>query len=193
MANQQQVQDAVSFFEKQYPEEYFWLLENKEGNEFANSLWSQLTTTGHLSERQIIYARPRRAKAPTTPVNIVQCRAMLEAFLKAQESGLKRPRLHIGDMVFSLAPSHGKNAGCIYIKMNGVYMGKITPDGDFYSSQDASEGEIEEIVATCEKPFEGAVMHGKDTGQCACCGRELTNPESIERGIGPVCAGKWGW
>ena len=28
---------------------------------------------------------------------------------------------------------------------------------------------------------------------CGCCGIMLTNPESIRRGIGPICAGKWGF
>lgn len=28
---------------------------------------------------------------------------------------------------------------------------------------------------------------------CFCCGRELTVPLSIERGVGPVCWGKLGW
>lgn len=28
---------------------------------------------------------------------------------------------------------------------------------------------------------------------CGCCGLTLTNPESIARGIGPTCAGKWGF
>jgi hypothetical protein len=27
-------------------------------------------------------------------------------------------------------------------------------------------------------------------GRCACCGRKLTVPESIDTGIGPVCAGR---
>lgn len=30
-------------------------------------------------------------------------------------------------------------------------------------------------------------------GSFTLCGRYLTNPESIERGIGPVCAEKSGW
>jgi hypothetical protein len=32
---------------------------------------------------------------------------------------------------------------------------------------------------------------GKAFGVCGECGRTLTNPESIERGIGPICAGKF--
>ena len=31
---------------------------------------------------------------------------------------------------------------------------------------------------------------GKRTGTCVCCGRELTNEESILLGIGPVCREK---
>jgi hypothetical protein len=37
------------------------------------------------------------------------------------------------------------------------------------------------------------VAYGKRTGACSCCGRELTNGESIDRGIGPICAEKYGW
>lgn len=34
---------------------------------------------------------------------------------------------------------------------------------------------------------------GRAIGSCGHCGRVLTNEESRERGIGPVCAGKMGW
>lgn len=40
---------------------------------------------------------------------------------------------------------------------------------------------------------EEAVKFGKLYGVCCICGRTLTNEESIEAGIGPVCAGKAGW
>jgi hypothetical protein len=38
-------------------------------------------------------------------------------------------------------------------------------------------------------PPDAEVMH---EGRCACCGRPLTVPESIERGIGPDCWEKMG-
>ena len=34
--------------------------------------------------------------------------------------------------------------------------------------------------------------HARATGHCMVCGRELTNAESIARGIGPICAGRIG-
>lgn len=33
---------------------------------------------------------------------------------------------------------------------------------------------------------------GFAVGSCGCCGRELTDPESIRQGIGPICADKFG-
>jgi hypothetical protein len=36
-----------------------------------------------------------------------------------------------------------------------------------------------------------AEAHGLAYGWCLRCGRDLTVPESVERGIGPVCAKKW--
>lgn len=40
-------------------------------------------------------------------------------------------------------------------------------------------------------PEAAAVLYGKASGNCSICGRDLTDPESIERGIGPICAGKY--
>ena len=39
--------------------------------------------------------------------------------------------------------------------------------------------------------FAAIMAHGKLSGRCCSCGRDLTDPESIERGIGPICAGKF--
>lgn len=36
-----------------------------------------------------------------------------------------------------------------------------------------------------------AAAYGKATGQCCVCSRELTVKESIDRGIGPICASKF--
>lgn len=38
-----------------------------------------------------------------------------------------------------------------------------------------------------------AVSYGKKFGACMICGRTLTKQESIDAGIGPICAGKVGY
>jgi hypothetical protein len=37
-----------------------------------------------------------------------------------------------------------------------------------------------------------SIRYGQELGVCGVCGRTLTNPESIARGIGPSCASKMG-
>lgn len=39
--------------------------------------------------------------------------------------------------------------------------------------------------------FQQAKAYGKMYGICADCGKLLTNPDSVEAGIGPVCIKKW--
>jgi hypothetical protein len=47
---------------------------------------------------------------------------------------------------------------------------------------------VAELLKIEADPEAAAVLHGKASGRCAVCSRDLTDPESIERGIGPVCA-----
>ncbi len=42
-------------------------------------------------------------------------------------------------------------------------------------------------------PEAAAARYGHEIGKCGICSRTLTNDISRERGIGPVCAEKWGW
>ena len=118
--------------------------------------------------------------------------AIMKIFSNALDSGLKRPVLRIGEIKVSLAPAGGRNAGHLYVKLNDDYQGKIDPEGKWFAIRDADEsvtGRLEEIA---KDPLAAAVLHGRQTGNCACCGRELTAKESVERGIGPICAEKWG-
>jgi hypothetical protein len=39
-------------------------------------------------------------------------------------------------------------------------------------------------------PLEIAKEYGKRTGICCVCGAELTNEESVQLGIGPICGGR---
>jgi hypothetical protein len=52
-------------------------------------------------------------------------------------------------------------------------------------------GAITKLKPTMRMKLEQAAKYGKATGRCLVCGRELTNPESIELGIGPICASRF--
>lgn len=129
----------------------------------------------------------RKAEAPQTDAT-----AVVAALHKARASGLRRPRLRADSFDFSLAPAHGSNPGAVYVKEKRDYIGKIL-DGKFYARRGVESETVQRLLQTLENPEAAAVRYGRMTGQCGCCGRELTNKESVARGIGPICAERFGW
>lgn len=82
----------------------------------------------------------------------------------------------------------GQNAGSLYVKAGGEYLGKIDQAGQFRRAYGVAEGPVlESLRAVAGDPTAAAVAYGRETGACSCCGRKLTNAESIALGIGPIC------
>jgi len=51
---------------------------------------------------------------------------------------------------------------------------------------------IEALLAELEQtPIDAAIKYGKLSGRCCSCGLELTDPQRIAAGIGPICARKF--
>jgi hypothetical protein len=46
-----------------------------------------------------------------------------------------------------------------------------------------------EIECMVKDPSRWQAEFGRLTGKCGCCGKRLTDPDSLMRGIGPDCAG----
>ena len=189
------------------PDEARWLADAAtRGFEFAQSMREALFKYGHLTERQEAAVRNATAKSQARKAEwqaqaaareanaaVVEIGRIEEAFAAAKASRLRFPKLRLDTFVFSLAGDNSRNAGSIYVKdENDVYLGKIT-DGKLIRSRDCSDEAEARIVAACADPAAAATAYGQRTGQCSCCGRELTNEESIARAIGPICLSKWGW
>lgn len=68
----------------------------------------------------------------------------------------------------------------------GVYQ-KAGPE-QYRVSGRANEARIVRLIA--KDPAEAMATYGRELGVCGMCGRELTNQESREYGIGPVCRGR---
>lgn len=51
-------------------------------------------------------------------------------------------------------------------------------------------GAMRLIPTAARLTIEQAAEAGVRTGRCVICAKELTDPESVERGIGPVCAAR---
>jgi predicted RNA-binding Zn-ribbon protein involved in translation (DUF1610 family) len=193
-----QVADNVAAVRELYPAE----LEHVERGlsfDFFSSLYDQAKRKGEWSDGQVaavrrsmLKAEQREAEKQARTVDVQNLAPIREAFDNAQAAGLKRPKLRVGGYEFSKAPDHGANAGHIYVKNEGEYLGKIDPDGVFKYMRGVTEETLTEVQSMAGDLLEAATAHGKRTGKCSCCGRELTKAASIEAGIGPVCAEKWG-
>ena len=162
-------------------------------NSFCASLIEQHNSCKSWSDKQIAAVtlmfsktdekrRVREERATT-----VQVSKIVELFDAARASGYKRPKIRAEGLAISLAPANGVNAGCLYVKTeDGDYLGKIK-DNRWLGQESAAEA----LVRIAEDPREAAIAYGRRTGVCACCGRTLSNKQSIELGIGPICAEKW--
>lgn len=190
------------------PVEAEWLRQPVTGDfTFHADMLAALVKYGHLTERQEAAVRNAAAKSAARKAQWAAEKAAREAgaavlSMAKIRSGfdsavryLKRPKLRVADVQFSLAPATGQNAGCIYVvrASDDTYLGKITPEDKFLRSRECAEADAETVARVAADPKAAAEAHGHEYGQCSCCGRELTDPESVARGIGPVCQKRWGW
>lgn len=195
---------VVTEWISEHPAEGAWLQTSAaRGFEFAVSLLESLNKWGTLTPGQlgavqkcIAKAEQRKAEdaARAKDVQTVNIEAIEVAFGKAKDAGIKWPKLRLSDYVFSPAGENSKNPGAIYVKVKATddYLGKIQ-GGKFWSVRGIHADVEADVVSVASDPHQAAVAYGKKFGVCAVCGRELTDHSSIERGIGPICADKYGW
>jgi len=73
----------------------------------------------------------------------------------------------------------------------------VTRDGQLHlwrrAAANAPSALVEAMATILGDPSAAARNFGLMSGVCGICNRKLTVPESIEAGIGPVCARKRGW
>ena len=162
----------------------------------ASMLWTH-RTKGRLSPAQWrgcetmlpeVHANAKARSAETKAVDASRIETLL---LTAKSSKLKNPKFRADGLTFSLAGPASKNAGAVYVKAGDVYAGKIM-GGVFSPTRDAAAGTGETVARIAADPKGAAVAYGRLTGQCSCCGRTLSDPASVDLGIGPICADKWG-
>jgi hypothetical protein len=194
------IQENVDSFSQAFPEAWAWIQGNP-GFDFAANMRQAVEKYGSLTEGQLgavnrcIERNKAREAAKVARVEsapVVSVSSLEVAFANAAQNGLRRPKVRFAGLEVSLAPATGKNAGSLYVKADSVYVGKIT-SGRFLCTRECSDETQTRVIATLANPKESAIAYGRETGSCSCCGRELTDPESVAAGIGPVCAGKYGW
>jgi hypothetical protein len=196
---------ALETFKSEHSEVYAWLISaQRPGFDFPASMLQAIHQYGSLTERQLAACERLAAKAkPAIPTDapvidtagVDRLKAAFDhAIAKAAEKGrgLKWPRITIGDIVISPAKPNSKNPGALYVKSAGSYLGKVT-GGKFVRSFDCSDAQETKVLAFVADPKKAAEAYGIETGVCCICNAELTNKVSVARGIGPICAERFGW
>jgi hypothetical protein len=198
---ERQATATIDAFAAQNPAEHAWMIKTAPRFEFAQSMLDAVVKFGSLTEKQL--AAVQKCVAKDAERNVERA-ARVEAapqidiskievsFAKAMSAGIKRPKLRLADFKFSPAPVTGNNAGAIYVKAGETYLGKIA-NGKLFKSRDCDATTEASILVAAADPEAAAIAYGRKFGQCAICARELSNQESIDRGIGPICATKFGW
>jgi hypothetical protein len=154
-----------------------------------------------LSEKQYAWAH-KLAVDNTQPQKVdntqpSEFEALFNAFEAAKAKGAKRLTLRFEGI--NVKPNRALSALWVTSQtekeqgnygLQPKYLGKVTRSAlDSRLSDDVQQT----IMLAANDPLNAAIRYGKVSGECSCCGRELTDSQSIERGIGPVCARKFGW
>lgn len=195
-------EDLVDGFKAAFPAEWDYIDARKNSDGFFASMAQGITKWGSLTEKQLNSVRSnmlrdaqraeeaalRKAAAP-----VVNLTAIHEAFAKAKASQ-KSPALIAGPVKIKPASATSSNPGALYVtrRKGGEYLGKIV-DGKFLAVRACTPEDQAMVLEVVADPKAAAIRHGRLTGSCACCGRTLTDPASIEAGIGPICANSFGF
>lgn len=128
---------------------------------------------------------------------------IVNALKKASQS-LKYPKLQVQTklgqkVVVQLCSAKSQYAGQVRVTDGGAYgvgryFGQIDVKGNANNRlEDAGDDVLETLRELAKDPAAFAAAQGKELGVCCCCGAELENEISVKRGIGPICAQKWGF
>ena len=190
-------------FVQVYGPEAAWIIQKAPTFAFAASMKVAAEKYGDLTENQLAAVRNCMAretqKTVTTPARseAVDASKIVEAIGKGKEAGLIWITLRFDGIVIKEAK---KFPGTLYVlhatKTDGTgkkrYLGKI-PGGRCLPAGACTPEDQARVVLIASDPASAAKVYGNLTNKCCVCGRGLTNRQSVEEGIGPICSNRVGW
>lgn len=170
----------------------YYVEENLSWNNFAMNLaeakkpsakqiaWIHFLATEHLKKELEV-------ENQTTDEQVKVYKNIIEKMYSKVKSNSRQFVLNLPAGFTFKTVNKGPNVGCVYVFENDTYLGKITKEGYLYLKQDN-----EDVKAFLEDAEDNllqlAKIYGHETGRCAVCRRTLSDPLSVQMGIGPICA-----
>lgn len=186
-----------------------WIVAKADSFDFAAKLREAVARFGSLTEGQLaavqrcvdrdtVRAQERTQRQQNAPQvaseGVDRLKAAFDtaaAYIAANGLTRKTPKITIGGITISPAKATSKNPGALYVKDGEEYLGKIA-GGRFVAQQVCSAEQQAKVLAFVADPAEAAKVYGQTTGVCCVCNATLRS-EWKNRGIGPICAQKFGW
>lgn len=164
-----------------------------DNRKFLESVFDFYSRRGFITPKQY-YAvcRALRQMAADYHEIVFDASQVRAAFDAAEAANLGKPAIKIKG--YRILRDRFAPSNLAVLDDDEGFVGKITGDqfaahkGKLRAGYDYSK--LEALFAD----FHAAVkQYGKLTNTCGCCGRHLTDPISVERGIGPICEKHYGF
>lgn len=207
-------QDNLEAFAAQHPERHAWLIAAASRDfRVAEDMIRKIRQYGELFESSLaaidrfmaadearkVERTARVSNAAAVDVSRIEA-AFATAKAKAARPGqagvmVKPLRLSANGIAIRIRPgSDGSEwAGMLFVKTeDGLKLGHIK-GGRFVRRRECSDEQAAAVIAAASDPESAVLAYAKAYRSCGICGRGLLNDVSIARGIGPVCAEKFGF
>lgn len=182
----------------------------------AQSILEQLRRRGSVSDKQHAFAVSlcNRAKPASAPVsnerekvalgNFAAMIALFDKAAAAKSAKAYAPKVRLmcedEKIELTVAGPGTRAPGTINVataggRDNNVWFGRILRDGNFEVNPRVPMPEAlkNTLGVFARNPLDSMVSYGRRTGTCSICARKLVDPVSIDRGIGPICASRYGF
>jgi len=176
---------------------YLFLEANASWSSFCADLLVSGIKYGSLTERQegairgMMAKMAAKARAEKKDAPVADLSRLVALFDKAREKGLKSPKILLAKYRITRAKDSSKNAGYLYIKIDGEYAGKVSPEG-VCTGRGLSAEVVADLQDVVDYLGDTAKAHGHTHKNCCFCAKGLDTKASQFAGYGPVCAEKYG-
>jgi hypothetical protein len=194
-------QANLEAFKASQPTAFAWLEAKRPTFAFAADVYAKIAKYGDLHEGTLAAvlrcvardeerdaqraAKQAEAKA-AAPVDVA---SIVELFDRAAKAGLKRFTLRFNRMHFQVDRN---KPNLIWVSEAGYGTAKLgrIENGIYKPGYAATPEVIARLVEIVKDPLAAGIAYSQLTSSCSVCGRHLENQDSVDAGIGPICAGR---
>jgi hypothetical protein len=173
------VEDAKAYFGNDKSWKY---------NDFVSNLLSRKNLSVS-QESWLHYIATQDVIDSETPAEAGDYLKLVNTMYNAVQNNVRKLQVRLPGITLSTV-NKGVNIGCVYVYENNQYVAKITTSGVLMGN--VSDDVKNLLEDANDNLLQLAKIYGHESGSCSICGRTLNDPLSVQMGIGPICAKRFG-